>query len=241
MAESGRELESTQDAEKRLGRLVSRALPAATVAIALVVSLVVGLGPTLLVLAAGTLIGTIALLWSSLRTLSGEAPLAESFAFAPTRTANRSVEADERKRTLLRALKDLELEHAVGKIDDEDYAALTSRFRSEAKALMRQMDGATEPLRARAEALAREYLASKGLAQAAGADGANDAAPVIATPLDSEGAVDAGTLRSRHADSSVPSRRLCDRCHASNDADAAFCKKCGHRLTPEDDSDAPAD
>ena len=34
---------------------------------------------------------------------------------------------------MLRALKDLESEHAIGKIDDADYASFVARYRDEAK------------------------------------------------------------------------------------------------------------
>src|SRR5271163_42688 len=110
-----------EDIERSLAGKASWGLPAATVAAATVVGVVFGVGPAILVLAAGALVGVIALLWASLRTLGGEAPLAEGLVAAAAMREKVSDTA-ERKQRVLRALKDLELEHSVGKIDDEDFA-----------------------------------------------------------------------------------------------------------------------
>src|SRR5271154_1295102 len=68
-------VEEPLDAERLLARVVGGALPVVSIAAAVGVAFVVGVGPALLVLAFGALVGTIALLWASLRTLSGDAPL----------------------------------------------------------------------------------------------------------------------------------------------------------------------
>ena len=101
-------------------------------------------------MASGALLGTIALLWASVRTLSGDAPLpADLEALA---AQHRDVDAlGEQKRRVLRALKDLEGERALGKIDEADYEALAMQYREEAKALMREMDRNVAPALAEAE------------------------------------------------------------------------------------------
>src|SRR5258705_14015492 len=50
-------------------------LPIATIAAAALVGSIHGVGTAILVLAGGVLLGVIAILWASVRTLSGEAPL----------------------------------------------------------------------------------------------------------------------------------------------------------------------
>ncbi|HEX8792648.1 MAG TPA: zinc ribbon domain-containing protein [Polyangiaceae bacterium] len=171
-----------------------------TVVAAIATGLAAGLGSGLLVLASGALLGTIALLWASVRTLSGDAPLQTGFQAVAAR--RHGVDAlGEEKRRVLRALKDLEAEHALGKIDDADYETLVARYRADAKAVMREMDREVGPLRAEAERLAREYLDKRGLG-----DG-QEAAP--AEPKE------------------TPDRAACPKCGTSNEADAAFCKKCG--------------
>jgi hypothetical protein len=108
---------------------------------------------------------------------------------------------------VLRALKDLETEHALGKIDDADYASIVTRYRDEAKAVMRQMDLEIAPLREAAERVAREYLEKRGVA-----------------------AVAAEQVVSSETAASVDARPTCASCQTSNDPDAAFCKKCGSAM-----------
>ena len=150
------------DAERLLGRAVAAGLPLACVGTAIVVGLVASVGSAVLVLASGALLGAIALLWASVRTLTGDAPLpADLEALAGQ---NRGVDAlSEHKRRVLLALKDLQSEHALGKIDDADYEEIAARYRQQAKAVMREMDLNVAPAIAEAEQLAREYLAARGL------------------------------------------------------------------------------
>ena len=194
------------EAERSLGRAVSLGLPALCVVAAVVVGLVASLGSALLVLASGALLGTIALLWASVRTLSGDAPLPVDLEAIAARRHGVD-DLGEQKTRVLRALKDLETEHALGKIDDADYGALATRYRDEAKAVMRQMDLEVAPLREEAERLAQDYLQKKLVAPAPGEP--------------------AG--RSERAGVS-DARPTCASCLTSNDPDAAFCKKCGSAM-----------
>ncbi len=203
-----REPDGGEDAERSLGRAVAIGLPVATLVGAIAVGVVAGLGSGLLVLASGALLGTIALLWASVRTLSGDAPLQTGFQTAAA--LRHGVDAlGEEKRRVLRQLKDLEAEHALGKIDDADYETLVARYRAEAKNVMREMDREVGPLRAEAERIAREYLAKRGLT-----DGAPATEPSPEPDLD---------------------RASCAKCGTSNESDAAFCKKCGAAMRPAEE------
>jgi hypothetical protein len=195
--------EDGDEAERFLGRVVARGLPVVCVAAAIAVGIAASVGSALLVLASGALLGTIALLWASLRTLSGDAPLPTDLEGLSAQ--HRDVDAlGEQKRRVLRALKDLEGERALGKIDEADYEAIAMQYREEAKALMREMDRNVAPALAEAERIANEYLAAKGLRSD-----------------DSEVASKA------KAGASPRGRVTCASCGTSNEADAAFCKKCG--------------
>jgi ribosomal protein L40E len=136
-------------------------------------------------------------------------------------TMSRALVTDraERKRRVLRALKDLELEHSIGKIDDADYAEISARYREQAKGILREQDVEIEPLRAKAEELARAHLERA-------------AHPATLTPQIPERSV---TL----ADTPVAKRLPCPKCATSNEPDATFCKKCGTKLG-EEASDASA-
>ncbi|HEX3343776.1 MAG TPA: zinc ribbon domain-containing protein [Polyangiaceae bacterium] len=207
------------EAERTLGRAVSLGLPLLAVVAAIGVGLVASLGSGLLVLASGALLGTIALLWASVRTLSGDAPLPMDLeAIAARRHAVDDL--GEQKTRVLRALKDLEAEHALGKIDDADYDVIVARYRDEAKTVMRQMDLEVAPLREEAERLAHDYLQKKGVV----------AAEDVPTPAVAVEAPAAADFRPR-----------CASCETANDPDAAFCKKCGSPMkaaVPGEASDA---
>jgi hypothetical protein len=140
------------------GRGLAAALPAVTVVTALAVGVAVGVELSLLVVAAGALAGVIALLWASVQALTGESPLTLEEAM----TLGAPSAEEEQKRSVLRALKDLEFERSVGKISDEDYAELSARYRSQAKRLMQLLDEGAQPDRERAEKALRDRLAKDG-------------------------------------------------------------------------------
>jgi hypothetical protein len=121
-----------------------------------------GLGVGLLTVAGGVLSGSIWLIWSSLQGLSGDAPLTLEEALS---LGAPSAE-EEQKRAVLRALKDLEYERAVGKINDTDYETLAEHYRNEAKRLLRAVDADLGPERDRAEQILAERLAARVEAEA---------------------------------------------------------------------------
>lgn len=129
---------------------------------AMVVGFIQGAGAAILVLIAAALISVIALFWSSVRTLLGETPLsgADAFAIAAPRAE------EEQKQAILRALKDLEFERSVGKISEADYVALVTKYRAEAKRLLRVIEEDSKPRRDRVEELVRNRLIEAGLAPA---------------------------------------------------------------------------
>jgi Double zinc ribbon len=214
---------SAADAERRLARALSVGAPVVTVLAALAVGTLVSFGSAILVLAGGALFGTIAFFWASLRTLGGDAPLAAGFDQMSQRRVEAPDSPEERKKAALRGLKDLEFEHSLGKIDDEDYAELSARYREEAKAILRELDLDAGPRRARAEELAKSYLAKRGFSA--------DGVPRSGKKAPAEAPV------TREADEEVPApssdaRVACPACEVSNEKDAVFCKKCGARLSP---------
>jgi hypothetical protein len=201
----------SDEAERALGRAVALWLPVAAALGAIVVGFVASVSSAILVLAAGALLGAIALLWASVRTLTGDAPLsAQLEALAATR---RGVDdLAERKGRVLRALKDLEADHAVGKIDDDDFAAVTAQYRAEAKDVMRQMDLEVAPLRAEAERIAQRYLEKQGVRTGDGV--VDQVAAESEAPVEAEAPAKTDRIE-------------CGKCGKANDADAAFCKHCG--------------
>ena len=139
-------------ASDALLRSLQWVLPVGSIGAALAMGAVYGVGTALITLAGGVLLIVISILWASVRTLSGDSPitLEEAIALgAPTA-------AEEQKRSVLRALKDLEFERSIGKIADADYEELVARYRAEAKRLLRAVDDDLAPLRDRASAYVAE-------------------------------------------------------------------------------------
>ena len=240
------------ESERALGRWFSVLLPAGTALLAVAVGSMTSIGPGILVLAAGALLGAIALLWSSLRTLAGDAALPEELE-AIDGIPLREDPLQARKKELLRALKDLAHDHAVGKIDDEDFAELDARYRDQAKEVMREIDLAGTPSREKAEKLARQHLAKVGLAKKSRArmaveerEEAGESGPEAdADETVAEEADEADEARAELAAEAAPAptpapavakrsriteRQTCASCGTSNEGDATFCKKCGASL-----------
>jgi hypothetical protein len=229
------------DQNRLIGDL-SKWIAPAVVVTAGCVGATAGLGPSLLVLAGGMLLGVVLLFWSSIGRLTGESPLTLEEAIG---LAAPSPE-EERKRSILRALKDLEYERSVGKISEQDFAELSGRYRADAKALLKLIDAESAPLRQRAEErlaarLRQEKLAPKKKKGASVAtngptettsESKSDGAPPTAaeTAADDGDGSEAASVPAVDGEVSLVGTSKCPACSTSNDADAVFCKRCGVSL-----------
>ena len=203
--------------EARIARLVAIGLPVATVATALVVGFMIGPATAILVLAAGVLLGVISIFWASIRILSGDAQLDPEL---------ESLDVDaggdplvNRRKMLLRALKDVETERGLGKIAPEDYEQIVATYRGQLKVVLRHIDEALAPHRAQAEELAREHLLQAG----------------VATPMTAEApSAEPSKAKKKKAATATTAaedpRLACPSCGASNEKDAKFCKECAASL-----------
>lgn len=107
-----------------------------------------------IVLAAAALLFAISFVWSSLRAIFGGAP---DHDITQSDAMRRRSELVHEKDAVLRSLKDLEFERAVGKISEQDFARLDAEFRKRAKALLKQLDQDLKEHREKARVLlARE-------------------------------------------------------------------------------------
>jgi ribosomal protein L40E len=188
--------------EARIARGVAIGLPIVTVAGAAAVGVAMGPATSILVVAAGLLLGVIAILWGSIRILSGDAPLPPDLEELDMR-AQGNDPLTSRKKMLLRALKDLENERAIGKLETEDYEPIAAQYRAELKAVLTKIDESLAPTRALAEAAAQKYLAKAKL-----------------------------ETKDEPSEPEVDDERVtCPKCEAKNEADAKFCKECATKLT----------
>lgn len=203
-------------------RVLRWAFPLVTAIVATVLGCLYGVQLVVLTLAGGALLLVIMLVWGSVQALAGESELSFEEAFS---MGARSAE-EEQKRAVLRALKDLEYERSVGKISDEDYQEYATRYRAEAKRLIRNMDESMAEARKRVEQDLAKRL-DKLAPEPEEDDDASDE-PVIAP---AEKVVEAKS-NPEHAPpvaekSAKKALRECNACHTKNELDARFCKSCG--------------
>jgi hypothetical protein len=122
---------------------------------------------------------------------------------------NRTRVAIEREKNLvLRTIKELEFDHAMGKISPGDYDDMVRRLRARAARLLKQLDNTGTGYR---EIIERELASRLGKL---------GAAPL--TESDTSG------LRAEGGGLSVAG--TCSNCATVNDEDAKFCKSCGTKL-----------
>jgi hypothetical protein len=168
-----------------------------------------GEGVTVVVLLS-VLMGTAALVgMAALRTVH---PLMSSEDDRTVMVGQRTRVALEREKALtLRSIKELDFDHAMGKLSDEDWREMSGRLRARAAGLMRQLDAGVGY---------REQV-ERDLAKRLGGRTEPPSSP-------SSGQVQATSQQS--AETTSETRRTCTQCSTANDADARFCKGCGNAL-----------
>lgn len=144
------------------------------------------------------------------------APLVSADAAAGAEPLTESMRATlEREKVLaLRAIKDLEFDRAMGKLSTRDFEEMTGRLRQRAMMLMKQLDAESAY-----RELIEQELRGRLRRQASSAEGTR----LSPTTPDRRGG--------------KPSSSITECvCGTANDADAAFCKRCGSRLAAAGES-----
>jgi hypothetical protein len=149
---------------------------------------------------------------AALRTVK---PLTSKAAADTTQVlGGRTRAALEREKLLvLRSIKELEFDRAMGKVSEKDFSEMSARLRFRAGGLLKQLDAGT----GYREQIEREI--ARRLGPAAGSKEQDPAYTAKDQPTDSVGRV----LPSRPAN-------VCASCNTHNDTDARFCKGCGKAL-----------
>jgi hypothetical protein len=116
------------------------------------------------------------------------------------------VALEREKRLVLRSIKELEFDRAMGKVADADFDEMVGRLRDRAVRLMQRIEHGQQGLRERvAQDLANAPAAGKRGAE--GREGRRRASAVASA-----------------------ARPTCSACGTPNDPDARFCKQCGGAL-----------
>ncbi len=117
------------------------------------------------------------------------------------------VALEREKRLVLRSIKELEFDRAMGKVADADFDEMVGRLRDRAVRLMQRIEQGQRGLRERV---------------------AHDLAAGVASSVRPEpGQTGSGRKTSGREASS---RLTCHACGTQNDGDARFCKQCGGAL-----------
>ena len=142
----------------------------------------------------------------------------------------------EREKTLvLRSIKELEFDRAMGKVSAKDFDEMAGRLRARAMSLMRQLDTKA----GYRELIERELQARLSTPAArTRRPGSKDPGPTSgASPEPTSSTSDVGPGSSDQGRNHVGPGSLdpgqC-KCGTRNDPDAAFCKRCGNKLTDAD-------
>jgi hypothetical protein len=171
-----------------------------------------GESPAAVIMISLTIFAAAAVGIAALRTFL---PLTQKSAAAGVRMlGGRTRTALDREKTLvLRSIKELEFDRAMGKVSEKDFAEMSARLRARATRLMRQLDaGAGYRGEIEKEVARRIGEAPAGSAKQDAAYAADRASEHVGPVLVSRPAA------------------ACPSCGTSNDSDARFCKHCGHAM-----------
>jgi hypothetical protein len=115
---------------------------------------------------------------------------------------------EREKMLVLRSIKELEFDRAMGKIAEPDFQDMVARLRARAIGLMKQLDEHQPAWRDEIERELERRLGRRTPTAAAAAGGRGASAAAVA----------------------VAEGTTCASCGTTNDADARFCKACGSKV-----------
>jgi len=127
--------------------------------------------------------------------------------------------------TLYAAIKELDFDHAVGHIADQDYTGLRERYAQQAIQVIQQID-AQEAAKAEADLEAEIVAARAGRRKTK----PRPAAETLDARLEAEIAAVRKKKTAPAGKKSPPVAGYCPRCGAARSVEDAFCRKCGARL-----------
>jgi ribonuclease HII len=137
---------------------------------------------------------------------------------------------EAQRESLYTQIKELDLDHATGKVNNEDYTRLRAELVAEAAAVLKQIDGvlqapAPTPLQAVAAGDDVEAMIAARRKTRSNTTTTRSAAPKTA-----EADLEAAIAARRKTAPAVASDLKCPQCGKPINADDAFCAKCGAAL-----------
>ena len=135
---------------------------------------------------------------------------------------------EAQRESLYTQIKELDLDHATGKVNDEDYARLRADLVAQAAAVLKQIDG-----------VAQQPALAAMTASPAAPPAEDDVEALIAArrktrstsaPKTADADVEAAIAVRRKTAAPAASELTCPRCGKPINADDAFCARCGTAL-----------
>ncbi len=181
--------------------------------------------------------------WRTLSPLAGrDEPTGPQMLGGRTRAA-----LEREKALVLRSLKELEFDRAMGKMSEKDFAEMGARLRARATGLIRQLDvgsgyreeiereiakrvkvgGPPVPSRVEGQGATPRQAESQPLQTShrdVGPALTRDTAPAL---------TDVGPAFTEDVGPAFTAGHVCASCDIANDPDAKFCKNCGARMEPQ--------
>jgi hypothetical protein len=153
--------------------------------------------------------------------------LPDAAVFSDSLSVRTRATLEREKRLVMRSLKELEFDRAMGKLSDRDFEEMGGRLRARALSLMKQLD---EEGTGYAAAIERELQAR--LAQRMSGVAGPIRTSTAAAALEDDDIVDgtSGPVEAANEIMGTAAPGQCTACGTTNDEDAAFCKRCGQRL-----------
>lgn len=188
--------------------------------------------PTIaLAVAAAALLHALARMFAVVRALAGPERMAPVGRGAGSFT---QAELRDEKRRLLRAIKELEFDHGMGKLSQPDFDAVMKTYRLRAIEVMRALEGGQTVHPELAKLLAEREGKAEPVAVKVetAADAEAELQPEAKVELIPPSAIEApaGPTSLGPLDATT---RICALCNGMNDADARFCKYCGAAMKKE--------
>jgi len=133
---------------------------------------------------------------------------------------------EARRESLYTQIKELDMDHATGKVNDEDYVPMRAELVAQAAAVLKQIDGVEAPAQVTPSAAVQTDEVEAMIA----ARRKTRSAPAAKTAdADAEAAIAAR----RKTATPAASAPTCPKCGKPISADDAFCAKCGTALQPQ--------
>jgi hypothetical protein len=191
----------------------------------IVVFLSEGQSPAAIILLSLVIFGAAAIgvaAWRMFSPLAGEdAPAGPQIFGGRTRAA-----LEREKSLVLRSIKDLEFDHAMGKVSDKDFAEMGARLRGRAAGLLRQLDAGNTYREAIQLELDKRLGKSSATARSVSAPAARTFSGPREEPKPEESRGPEGSAPPEQK----PTTKICLSCCTVNDTDARFCKGCGYQM-----------